>query len=114
MASATVSEILQTINSLTPGEQAELHARLARTVTNGHTPITNMVPAPDPKDDTAFQWINENESAYPGEWLALNGDRLLAHGFDLREVAATARAAGVQYPLLHLVEPPRKYPYIRS
>jgi hypothetical protein len=68
----------------------------------------------DSKDEAAFKWINEHGGQYTGQWLALDGDRLLAHGPDLSEVAAVARARGVQFPLLHLVEPPRDHPYIRS
>lgn len=66
------------------------------------------------KDAAAFQWINSHGSDYHGQWLALDGDRLLAHGTNLTEVAAAARARGVQFPLLHLVEPPREHPYIHS
>ncbi len=66
------------------------------------------------QDEAAFKWINAHGDKYQGQWLALDGDRLLAHGVDLAEVAASARAAGVQFPLLHLVEPERKYPYIHA
>lgn len=66
------------------------------------------------KDAAAFQWINGHGSAYHGQWLALEGNRLLAHGTDLIEVAAAARAHGVPFPLFHLVEPPREHPYIHS
>ena len=65
-------------------------------------------------DAAAFAWINMYASEYHGQWLALEGDRLLAHGTDLIEVAAAARAQGVPFPLLHLVEPPREHPYIHS
>ena len=68
----------------------------------------------DPKDEAAFRWINEHGGQYAGQWLALDGDRLLAHGPDLSEVAAVARARGVRFPLLHLVEPRRDHPFIRS
>jgi Family of unknown function (DUF5678) len=111
--SANVSSILQQIAALTADELAELRAQLENQATNGANAIQPQLQS-DPKDEVAFKWINEHGNEYPGEWLALDGDRLLAHGFDLEEVAAAARAAGVQFPLLHLVEPPRKYPYIRS
>jgi len=68
----------------------------------------------DPKDEQAMKWINEHAKEYPGEWLALDGYRLLAHGKILREVTAAAKAQGIDLPLLHLVEPPRERPYIRS
>ena len=69
----------------------------------------------DRQDDAAaFEWINAHASEYHGQWLALAGDRLLAHGANLIEVAAAARAQGVPFPLLHLVEPPREHPYLHA
>jgi antitoxin (DNA-binding transcriptional repressor) of toxin-antitoxin stability system len=70
--------------------------------------------ADERKDAAAFQWINAHASDYHGQWLALDGDRLLAHSANLAEVAAAARALGVQFPLLHLVEPPRDHHYIHA
>ena len=111
--SANVSSILQEIAALNADELAELLAQLENQAANGSN-VAQPQLQPDPQDEAAFKWINEHGSEYPGQWLALDGDRLLAHGFNLAEVAAAARGAGVQFPLLHLVEPPREHPYIRS
>jgi|SRR5215475_629965 len=111
--SANVSSILQQIAELNADELAELRAQLENQATNGANDIQPQLRS-DPRDEASFKWINEHGKEYPGQWLALDGDRLLAHGADLAEVAAAARDAGVQFPLLHLVEPPREYPYIRS
>ncbi len=112
--SDNVSSILQRIAGLSPGELAELRSQWERLSANGSEAIVQDDLQVDSKDGAAFKWINEHGREYPGEWLALDGDRLLAHGHDLSEVAAAARAKGVQFPLLHLVEPPRDYHYIRS
>ena len=109
--SENVKSILQRIAELSPGELAEL--RLQWGQRNGSQLVPSELQT-DPKDLAAFRWINEHADEYPGEWLALDGDQLLAHGTGLAEVAAAARAAGIQFPLLHLVEPPREHPYIRS
>jgi hypothetical protein len=111
--SANVSSILQQIAALNADELAQLRAQLENQAPNGANAIQPQLQS-DPQDEAAFKWINEHGNEYPGEWLALDGDNLLAHGPDLAKVAAAARAADVQFPLLHLVEPPRKYPYIRS
>ncbi len=115
ISSANVSSILQQIAALSAAERAELRARWEQPSANGMREGDSSIEAtpasPGQKDEAAFDWINTHGSDYPGEWLALDGDRLLAHGANLMEVAA-ARAAGVQFPLLHLVEPPREYPYI--
>ncbi len=116
--SANVNSILQQIAALSAAERAELRTHWEKASANGtqeaDSPTQAKPVSPDPKDEVAFKWINEHGSAYPGQWLALDGDRLLAHGANLAEVASAARAAGVPFPLLHLVEPPREYPYIHS
>lgn len=118
ISSANVNSILQQIAALNAAERAELRARLEKPSANGvQETLSLMEPTAggsEPKDEAAFRWINAHGNAYPGEWLALDGDRLLAHGINLAEVAAAARAAGVQFPLLHLVEPPREHPYIHD
>jgi hypothetical protein len=107
--SAKVAAILEQIAVLDEAEQVELHTHWQSTL----PPINNHANG-YAKDAAAFDWINEHGSAYSGEWLALDGDRLLAHGEDLKAVAAAARAQGVEFPLLHLVEPPRPHPYIHD
>lgn len=46
-----------------------------------------------------MQWIRENV----GQWLALDGDRLVSHGPTLNKVGAEARAKGVEEPLFYHV-----------
>jgi len=50
-------------------------------------------------------WIEQHRDEYIGQWVALDGDRLLAHGANAREVADAARAAGVKAPFLERIEP---------
>ena len=113
--SAQVTSILRQITGLSEAEQAELRVRWENPATNGNGHHTEAAHAQSAHSDAdAFAWINKHGSAYAGQWLALEGDRLLAHGANLAEVATTARALGVQFPLLHLVEPPREHPYIHD
>ncbi len=51
------------------------------------------------------KWLQENREKYIGQWVALEGDRLLAHGTDALRVHAEAKAAGIEIPFLeHIVE----------
>ncbi|MDQ3753864.1 MAG: DUF5678 domain-containing protein [Acidobacteriota bacterium] len=50
-------------------------------------------------------WIAAHRDDYLGQWVALDGDRLLAHGTNAREVYLAARAAGVRAPFLEQVRP---------
>jgi hypothetical protein len=40
-----------------------------------------------------------------GQWVVVEGEDLIAHGPDAREVVAAARAKGVKLPYLFFVEP---------
>ncbi|MBL8208770.1 MAG: hypothetical protein JNM09_31360, partial [Blastocatellia bacterium] len=51
------------------------------------------------------KWLQENRETYMGQWVALEGDRLVAHGADGLKVHAEAKAAGIEVPFLeHIVE----------
>jgi hypothetical protein len=39
-----------------------------------------------------MRWVSEHRKEYVGEWIALDGDRLLAHGTDAKAVFAAARS----------------------
>ncbi len=38
-----------------------------------------------------MRWLKDHRHEYRGEWVALEGDRLVAHGNDAKEVFAAAR-----------------------
>jgi hypothetical protein len=60
----------------------------------------------------AKQWLAAHRAEYLGQWVALEGDRLIAHGPDGRQVYDEAKAAGVEVPFIHHVveEPEAFYP----
>lgn len=47
-----------------------------------------------------MQWLAQESSSYAGEWVAIQGPRLIAHGAKLADVSAAAKAAGVNDPFL--------------
>lgn len=51
----------------------------------------------------ALQWLDENKANYRNQWVALDGDRLVASGADGKQVYAEAIAAGISSPLLHQI-----------
>ena len=51
----------------------------------------------------AMKWIGEHRAEYLGQWVALEGDRLVSHGSDVLQVDAAARAAGIASPFLEQV-----------
>lgn len=52
----------------------------------------------------ARKWINENGEKYMNQWVCLEGDRLIAHGADGREVHRAAKNAGIKAPFIHFIE----------
>jgi predicted DNA-binding antitoxin AbrB/MazE fold protein len=45
-----------------------------------------------------LDWLANESRRYTGEWVALDGNRLVAHGLKLAAVKAAAQAAGVSRP----------------
>ena len=46
-------------------------------------------------------WLEAHGNEFIGQWVALDGDRLVAHGADALSVREEARRQGVQVPLMH-------------
>ena len=58
-----------------------------------------------------FLWLANESGPYAGQWVALEGNRLVAHGTELATVSAAARAAGVDRPLLTHLPPEGELPF---
>jgi predicted DNA-binding antitoxin AbrB/MazE fold protein len=56
-------------------------------------------PAFNPRD-REFSWLQRNKEAFAGQWVALDGDALIAHGSDGREVTQRAWQQGVKEPFV--------------
>ncbi|GEM_PF-5779556 len=63
-------------------------------------PIRRLPPEEAVHCEAELRWIGQHRDEYKGEWVALDGDRLLAHGTDGDNVFAAARAQ-VKTPFLH-------------
>lgn len=96
MSSAIVERILEEVRRLTPDERRELREALSHEPTAARAYDTH---------ERERAWIEQNRDEYLDQWVALDGDRLLAHGTDAREVYLAARATGVRAPFLERVAP---------
>ncbi len=69
----------------------------------------------DEKPDTycirEMEWLSKHRHEYPGQYVALDGDRLVSHGTDGREVYRQAQAAGVKHPFMAHIEPADALPF---
>jgi predicted DNA-binding antitoxin AbrB/MazE fold protein len=77
---------------------------------NGNAPA-EAAAAPVNGRREEFQWLATESGPYAGQWVALDGRRLVAHGTDLATVSAAARAAGVERPLLTHLPPEGELPF---
>ena len=58
-----------------------------------------------------MRWIRENRAAYADNWVALEGDRLIAADGDALKVFAAAKAEGIQKPFVMHVLPEDSLPF---
>jgi hypothetical protein len=52
----------------------------------------------------ALQWIEEHKEEFDGQFVVLDGDKLIAHGTDSKTVYDEARAKGYNSPFLKRVK----------
>ncbi|MGH9755594.1 MAG: DUF5678 domain-containing protein [Blastocatellia bacterium] len=72
-------------------------------------PLDKRVP-PIPVPDSAreMRWIANHRREYAGQWVALDGDRLIAHSPNHDEVWVAAQADGASLPMVTFIEDPDK------
>jgi len=58
-----------------------------------------------------LRWLAKESGPYAGEWVALDGPRLVAHGEKLAEVRAAAKAAGSVDPIFASVPKDKDLPF---
>jgi len=108
MSKATIEDILNQISQLPAGDQA----RLRRLLDESESPHIRrdvgldqrVPPVPVPDSSREMQWLSEHQREYAGEWVALDGDRLIAHSVDARFVYSAAEADGANLPFVAFVE----------
>ena len=59
-----------------------------------------------------MKWIADNRSAYAGQWVAVEGDRLVAASMDARKVFLAAKAEGIEIPFVVHVLPEDSLPFV--
>ncbi len=98
--------ILEKVRRLPPSEQEKV-LRFADTL--GGKPKTSRVPARDRSRE--MRWVAENRSAYVDQWVAVDGDRLVAAGSDALKVYAAAKAKGIAVPFVMHIVPEDPLPF---
>ena len=99
--------ILDKVRRLPPAKQAEV-LRFADGLQR--TPAARLVPSRDRTRE--MKWIHENRPAYADQWVALEGDRLVAAGIDPLRVFAAAKGEGIRIPFVVHVLPEDPLPFV--
>jgi len=97
----SVDQILKSIAQLPAAEQERIRRWLEEkraTIGAGHSSQAHA-----DRSAKSLRWLHENGENYPGQWVALDGDWLIASGPTAKEVYSKAKAEGVEIPFVELV-----------
>jgi hypothetical protein len=115
MSQITAETLIHQITSLPFSEKMKLHALLDEQLKNPDV-ATNAVrlvkPIPVPDPEPSMRWMNEHSREYGGQWVALDGDRLIAHSENANEVFMAADADGAYLPFVTYIPPVGTPPFV--
>ena len=105
----SVDQIIKSIAQLPAAEQERIRQWLEdKGATNGEE---NGSQAHANRSTKSLKWLHENRNKYSGQWVALDGDRLIASGPTAKEVYSKAKAEGVEIPFVELVTEREPVPF---
>lgn len=120
MSEATYEQILQDVWQLPAVERRKLLAELAR-AEEGVPPVPAAQSVSAVRSKPTFndrraemRWLREHQREYAKQWVGLEGDQLIAHSENAKEVFAAMDAAGIEVPFVTYVEDPDAPPYAGS
>ena len=97
---SSFEQIIKSIEQLPASEQERIRRWLDEKATpNGG----DTLKAHSDRSAKSLRWLHKNREKYTGQWVALDGDRLIASGATAKEVYSKAKAEGVEIPFVELV-----------
>jgi len=105
--SLSFDQIIKSIEQLPQQEQEKIR----RWLDDKGLPNGNASQADTNRSAKSLRWLQENREKYSGQWVALDGDRLIASGSSAKEVYSKARAEGIEIPFVELVTDPESVPF---
>ena len=104
MADVTYEQALSVVRALPREDQQRLRQWLEEQKPAGET--GNPANGPTSFRAREMHWLSEHRREYIGQWVALDGDRLVSHDKDLGKVFDDAHAQGVKVPFTAFIEDP--------
>lgn len=112
----TAENILTLIEQLPTTERARLNQMLTEQESapaKTKSPLDKRVPSkPMPDRTKEREWVEQHKHEYPGQWVALDGDRLIAASPNRMDISAAVKADGALLPLILRIPSPDDLPYI--
>ena len=105
MENATYEQALSVVQALPPEDQQRLWQWLEEKQKLATQPV-NGANRPDSLREREMRWLSEHRREHIGQWVALDGDRLVSHNEDLGKVFDEAQAQGVKVPFTAFIEDP--------
>src|SRR5437867_263414 len=105
MATELFNDLVRRASGLTPQEKRRL-ARFLSEESCDRTAVDETVTALDAsgmrsqKREQHMAWLKTHREEYSGQYVVLDGDRLMGHGRTIREAAEQARENGCNNPFL--------------
>jgi hypothetical protein len=110
MSTITAENILKLIEQLPSTERIRLNHLLGQreaAPVKAKPPLDKRVPCePMPDDTREMKWIEEHKHEYAGQWVALDGDRLIAASPIRAEISVAVKADGAKLPLIIRIPAP--------
>ena len=105
----SVDEIIKSIAQLPAAEQERIRRWLEEKEATNEEGQGSRAHAN--RSVKSLRWLHQNREKYSGQWVALNGDRLIASGRTAKEVYSKAKAEGVEIPFVELVTEQESVPF---
>jgi hypothetical protein len=96
---STLQQILEEAMKLPPEDRHRLRAALDSLEANGDAALAYI------NNEQERAWIEAHREQYLNQWVALDGDRLIAHGADAKRVYDEAKKQGITSPYLERISP---------
>ena len=106
MAEVTFEQVLEAVRSLPIEERRRLRRWLAEEERRQAVERDRDVCRSAVRREREMLWLSQHQAEYAGQWVALDGDRLLSYGSDARKVYEEARTLGVDVPFMAYAESP--------
>ena len=118
MMTEKVQQVLRQIESLSADEKQSLvdylKEQMQKDLSGDSTPSSNQDAAqeePDLYRRLEYEWLRQHRDEYAGQYVALNGNRLVAHAENLRELHRLVKDSGAKRPLFVRIEAPDELPF---